>query len=328
MTRASGPAIVVDELTKVYANGGRKRTGAARPAVDGISFSVEQGKIYGLLGPNGAGKTTTIKMLSTLLLPTAGTATVLGLDVSSDHMEIRKHINLVSGGERGLYYRITGKQNLQFFSDLYMVPRRARDENVARLLERVGLSDAADKRVEDYSRGMKQRLHIARALVNDPEVLFLDEPTIGLDPEIARDLRDMIRRMADEQKTVILTTHYMKEAEELCGTIGIISKGKIVASGPPSMLKDLVRDKSIIEVEALNVDEGSIDGLRATEGVQEVVAVKNGDRSILRVQVGSGSDMIPAIVSRLGSCRIVRVSNEEPTLEDAYLSLVSRNDKH
>ena len=139
--------------------------------------------------PNGAGKTTTIKMLATILLPTSGKATVLGYDIWKDPVEIRKRINLVSGGERGLYYRVSGRQNLRFFSDLYKVPRHIRDRRVEELLEMVNLTEAGDRRVEDYSRGMKQRLHIARGLVNDPEVLFLDEPTIGLDPEIAHDLR-------------------------------------------------------------------------------------------------------------------------------------------
>ncbi|MDD7424603.1 MAG: ABC transporter ATP-binding protein, partial [Candidatus Methanomethylophilaceae archaeon] len=170
------PTITVKNLKRVF---GEKDS--EKVAVDSISFDVMKGEIFGILGPNGAGKTTTIRMMSTLLKPTSGKAEVLGIDVSDDRRarELRKRINMVSGGERGLYYRLTGRQNLRYFADLYGVPKNIRESRISYTLELVGMTDAADRPVEDYSRGMKQRIHIARALINDPEVLFLDEPTIG-----------------------------------------------------------------------------------------------------------------------------------------------------
>ncbi|MCG7840851.1 MAG: ABC transporter ATP-binding protein, partial [Methanomassiliicoccales archaeon] len=198
MNNGNETVISVKDLTKVYpaatrllGDGGKKKL-----AVDRVDFEVRRGEIFGLLGPNGAGKTTTIKMLSTLLIPTSGKATVLGLDVVKDAVKLRPRINLVSGGERGLYFRLTGRQNLDFFSDMYRVPRERKKAKVQELLDQVGLGDAADIRVENYSRGMKQRLHLARGLVNDPEMLFLDEPTLGLDPEIARETRALIRELS------------------------------------------------------------------------------------------------------------------------------------
>ncbi|NLK25734.1 MAG: ABC transporter ATP-binding protein [Euryarchaeota archaeon] len=295
--------------------------------MDGVNLSIRKGEIFGLLGPNGAGKTTTIKMLATILLPTSGKATVLGYDIWKDPVEIRKRINLVSGGERGLYYRVSGRQNLRFFSDLYKVPRHIRDRRVEELLEMVNLTEAGDRRVEDYSRGMKQRLHIARGLVNDPEVLFLDEPTIGLDPEIAHDLRGMIRNLAQGGTTIVLTTHYMGEAEELCGDINMICNGKIVASGPPSMLKDLVRDKTVIEIEILEPYLAAIESVKALEGISSVTMKGDSSRAILRAHLEDGIDMIPTIASRLQGNRLIRISSEEPSLEDAYMSLVTNNDQ-
>jgi ABC-2 type transport system ATP-binding protein len=320
--------IEVESLTKIYPS--HKRLGAngsaVKPAVDGINFKVKKGEIFGLLGPNGAGKTTTIKMLSTLLLPTSGKATILGYDVDRQAAEIRKRINLVSGGERGLYYRLTGRGNLLFFADLYRVPKNIRDQRVAELLDMVGLSEAANKRVEDYSRGMKQRLHLARGLVNDPDVLFLDEPTIGLDPEIASEIRKMIEDMSTEGKTILLTTHYMAEAEQLCDSINVISGGKFIASGTPSDLQNLVKDDSIIEIEVRNLDQSSEEAVRSIDGVLDVQINTEASCPILRVQVRTGSNLMLAIASKLDHCGLVRVSSEEPTLEDAYLRLVKNND--
>jgi ABC-2 type transport system ATP-binding protein len=321
-------AIEVESLTKIYPV--HKKLGGnvpvVKPAVDAINFKVKKGEIFGLLGPNGAGKTTTIKMLSTLLLPTSGKATILGYDVDSQSTEVRKRINLVSGGERGLYYRLTGKGNLRFFADLYRVPKNIRDERIADLLETVGLTSAADKRVEDYSRGMKQRLHLARGLINDPEVLFLDEPTIGLDPEIACEIRIMIEDMAKMGKTILLTTHYMKEAEQLCDSINVISKGKIIASGTLSDLQNLVKDDSIIEIEVRDLDQSSIESIRSIDGVAGVQVNSAIPCPIIRVQVRTGSNLMIKIASKFENCGLVRVSSEEPTLEDAYLRLVKNND--
>ena len=321
-------AINVEQLTKIYPSSKKmgKNGAPPRPAVDGISFKVRKGEIFGLLGPNGAGKTTTIKMLSTLLLPTSGKASVLGLDVNSQAAEIRKRINLVSGGERGLYYRLTGMDNLRFFADLYRVPRNVRDDRVKSLLAMVGLEGAADKRVEDYSRGMKQRLHLARGLINDPDVLFLDEPTIGLDPEISNEIRKMVADMSARGKTILLTTHYMAEAEQLCDSINVICNGRIVAAGTSAELKKLVQDDKMIHIEVKSYDPKAIESVKAIDGVLDVIMTDPPANTNLRVKVRSGSNPVVSIASQLERCGLLSINVEEPTLEDAYLRLVRSDD--
>jgi len=229
LTDRQEKAIVVSDLHRVYhtSKGILRKTRHAVEAVKGISFDVEFGELFGLVGPNGAGKTTTIKMLTTLLTPTSGTARVLGFDIVKDVVEIRRRIGIIFGGERGLYYRVSGRENLRYFADLYGVPLSKREKRIGQLLDMVGLSDRADSKVEEYSRGMKQRLHIAKGLINDPQLVFMDEPTIGLDPQAARDTRAMIKQLVEKGKTILLTTHYMFEADELCRRIGVISNGEI-----------------------------------------------------------------------------------------------------
>src|SRR5829696_8777322 len=200
-------------------------------AVRGVSFAIEKGELFGLLGPNGAGKTTTIKMLITLLLPTGGEARVLGYDVVRDAREVRKRIGYVFGGDRGLYERLSGLDNLRYFAELYGVSGRRQRTRIGKVLDLVGLRGREKERVEGYSRGMRQRLHIARGILHDPEVLFLDEPTIGVDPVGARELRMTISTLVQSGKTVLLTTHYMFEADTLCDRVAVIASGRIVAQG-------------------------------------------------------------------------------------------------
>lgn len=211
-------------------------------ALKGISFDIYPGEIFGLLGPNGAGKTTTIKILTTLLAPTSGEAKVLGYHAFGQEKHIRPYINFIFGGERSLYWRLSGEDNLKYFADLYKVPRAKQPELLTRLFDQVGLSDVRGQKVETYSKGMKQRLQIARALLNDPQVIFLDEPSLGLDPIGARALKQIVRTIADAGKTVVLTTHYMPEAEELCDRIAIINKGELIALDTVSGLKNRIDD--------------------------------------------------------------------------------------
>ncbi|WP_248964056.1 ABC transporter ATP-binding protein [Sphaerisporangium perillae] len=232
-------AIEADGLRRTY----RQRTGWLSPklieteAVRGVSLSVARGELFGLLGPNGAGKTTTIKMLNTLLIPTAGTARVAGFDVVRQTREVRRRIGYVFGGDRGLYDRLSGLDNLRYFAELYGVPPREQRRRIAELLDLVGLAGRERERVEGYSRGMRQRLHIARGLLHEPQVLFLDEPSIGVDPVAARELRRTIADLAATGTTVLLTTHYMAEADELCDRIAVIAGGVIRALGTPAELK-------------------------------------------------------------------------------------------
>src|SRR6184192_2797638 len=252
-------AIEAAELRRTYKThtGTFRRRAKEIEAVRGISFAVEPGELFGLLGPNGAGKTTTIKMLITLLIPTAGSARVLGLDVVKDPREVRKRIGYVFGGERGVYERLSGYDNLRYFAELYGVPAREQKRRIEELLELVGLKGREHERAEGYSRGMKQRLHVARGLLHDPEVLFLDEPTIGLDPVGARELRQTIAALAAAGKTVLLTTHYMFEADALCDRIAVIAQGEIVAEGTPAELKRLVAEGSVVEIEAYGLPAGA-----------------------------------------------------------------------
>jgi len=292
-------------------------------ALDGIDLSVKTGELFGLIGPNGAGKTTTVKILTTLLTQTSGEAYILGFDVRKDLYEIRRRIGIVFGGERGLYNRVSARDNLRYFSDLYGVDPAVARERVPQLLEAVGLADRADERVEKYSRGMKQRLHIAKALVHDPELLVLDEPTIGLDPGGARDIRNMIREMQKQGKTILLTTHYMFEAEELCQRVAVISKGKIVALDTPSELKKLVRDISVIELRTYGATADYVEVIKSLPNVVRVVADLDSEVQTIRIQSPLGADLLSQVTSSLPSdAKIIDRTIKEPTLEDAYLRLV------
>lgn len=206
-------------------------------AVRSISFTVNKGEIFGLLGQNGAGKTTTIKILTTLLAPTSGVCKVFGYDSFGQEKQIRRRINFIFGGEMGVYRRLSGRDNLRYFANLYLLDTETRERRINEILELVELTDAADRLAETYSKGMIQRLQIARGLINDPEILFMDEPTVGLDPLGARMLRDIIRKLRDEGKTVLLTTHYLHEADELCDRMVILDHGEIVARGTPAEIK-------------------------------------------------------------------------------------------
>lgn len=264
-------------------------------AVDGISFSVAEGEIFGFLGHNGAGKTTTVRVLTGRARPTAGTARIAGHDVVADREAIKPLINLVFE-DQNLYERMSGRENLRLFADLYgMAPAR-----VDEVLALVGLDDAAaGRKVKGYSTGMKQRLLIARALINRPRVLFLDEPTRGLDPASARDLRDLIARLGREGTTVFLTTHYMEEADELCDRVAFLSQGKIVALDTPRELK-----------------------LRYGQGQRRAIVTLT-DRSERTVPLDD-----PAAAAQLDTWfrqgDILTIHSQEGTLEDVFVALAGR----
>jgi ABC-2 type transport system ATP-binding protein len=318
------PVIEVDDLTRRY----RSRTGTFRrraaivEALQGVSFAVERGELFGLLGPNGAGKTTMIKVLTTLLLPTSGTARVLGFDVRREARRIRGRIGYVFGGDRGLYDRLSALDNLRYFADLYKVAPRERRARIDSLLELVELKGRERERVETYSRGMKQRLHIARGLLHDPEILFLDEPTIGLDPIGARELRETIAGLHEAGKTILLTTHYMYEADSLCQRIAVIANGSFVATGTPSDLKALVGDNTIVEIETFGIADEAIDRLRRIPGVRGVGVETRDQAQVLLVQSAVGAEVVRALLNELADAVTGKVVTREPTLEDAYVELV------
>jgi ABC-2 type transport system ATP-binding protein len=330
-TSASGKekAIVAEHLSKVFnvTKGTIRRTKTQVVAVKDVSFEVDYGELFGLVGPNGAGKTTTIKMLTTMLIPSSGKATVLGYDVQKDVTKLRSKIGIVLGGERGLYTRVNAIDNLRYFADLYGVPVSVRDKRIKELLEFMGLWDRARDRVETFSKGMKQRLHLARGLINDPQLIFLDEPTIGLDPEIARDTRDMIRKLVEGGKTILLTTHYMFEADELCRRVGVIRKGEIVALDTPSGLKKYVMDTSVLEIEGFGITEKEVTRFKETSGVLTVSADLSENKQVLKIQTPKGSELISEVQDILKNSRIYDLKIKEPTLEDAYLRLVEGSAK-
>jgi len=318
--------IEAHELKRTYktTTGVLRRRGLEVEAVRGVSFEVGEGELYGLLGPNGAGKTTTIKMLITLLLPTSGSAHVLGYDVVDDAREVRKRIGYVFGGDRGLYERLSALDNLRYFSELYGVTPREQKSRIGELLELVGLTGRERERVEGFSRGMRQRLHIARGLLHDPEVLFLDEPSIGIDPVGARELRATIAALSEVGKTVLLTTHYMFEADELCDRIAVIREGEIVAEGTPDHLKRLVSAGSVVEIETYGVTDAVVTELGAIGGVQSVTVEERGQMQVLVLHCTTGAEVTQSALARLDGVRVGRVGTREPTLEDAYVELVSR----
>src|SRR5438067_4102861 len=238
-------AVDVREITRVFT----PRRRAPVTALDGVSLSIPSGEVHGLLGPNGAGKTTLVKILSTVLLPTSGRASVCGHDVVGDTKAVRPLIGIVFGGERGLYTRLTARQNLEYWGALYRLPAREVKERAAALLSRVGLDERADQRVEEFSRGMKQRLHLARGLVGDAKVLFLDEPTTGMDPLAAREFRRLVVELKGEGRTILLTTHDMVEAELVCDRVSLIDHGRILATETPRSLGTLISRFQRIDVE-------------------------------------------------------------------------------
>ncbi len=317
------PTVKVVDLERDYVSdtGFWKRKQTKVKALNGVSFSIEEGEVFGLLGPNGAGKTTAIKILTTLLLPTSGSAEVLGIDVARHPARVRPDINVVFGGERTLYWRLTGRDNLAYFSDLYGVPPSIQRRVVPELLELAGLTAAADRRVETYSKGMKQRLSVVRALVNKPKVLFLDEPTIGLDPVSAHDLRNFVAQLAGRGTTVLLTTHYMNEAEALCRRIAIINHGRVIALDKPSSLTRLAVGLSVVEAVAAGLSSAEIEELRSLPGGEGLQTVSLGDRLLLQFPTEEPEDLVRTL-ARAPGMGSVEIRVREATLEDAYLRLV------
>jgi ABC-2 type transport system ATP-binding protein len=317
--------IEAENLCRTYktTTGTFRRRALEVEAVRDVSFQVAEGELFGLLGPNGAGKTTTIKMLITLLIPNSGTARVLGHDVVAEARQVRRLIGYIFGGDRGVYERISALDNLRYFAELYGVDPREQRKRIAYLLELVGLTGREKERVEGFSRGMKQRLHIARGLLHDPPVMFLDEPTLGLDPVGARELRGLVAELVRAGKTVLLTTHYMFEADALCDRIAVIAKGRIVAEGTPAALKANVADATVVEIEAFGVSDDALERLRAIPGVSRISVEDREQAQVIAVQSSTGLELTHTLLGALGETQIGRVSSREPTLEDAYVSLVT-----
>src|SRR5579864_1069295 len=291
LTKPSSSAPPQDSVSMIEVEALSKHYGAVK-AVDGISFQVKRGEIFSLLGHNGAGKTTTIRMLTCRIKPTSGIACVAGFNCTSDPDRIKPRINLVSQ-DQNLYERMTGRDNLAFFAGIYGAPANRVDE----LIRVVGMTEVARRRVKTYSGGMKQRLLIARALINDPEVLFLDEPTAGLDPASAKEVRTLIKDLSTAGTTVFLTTHYMEEADELSDRVAFLAHGKIVALDTPQELK-----------------------LRYGHRTANVLLE---DRSKTTISLGSVDDAA-RMASWMRDGKVLTVHSQEGTLEDVFIALAGR----
>jgi ABC-2 type transport system ATP-binding protein len=290
-------------------------------AVDHVSFDVKKGEIFGLLGPNGAGKSTAIRMLSTLSIPTEGSATVAGFDVQKQDGKVREHIGLVSE-KMIMYDELTAKENLKLFGKLYDIPSDVLNKRIDKLLRFVRMEKWTDHRIDTFSTGMKQRINVIRALVNQPEILFLDEPTLGLDPQSTAEIRELVRRISIENRTtIVLTTHMMGEADMLCDRIGIMDHGKIVALDTSSNLKRSIsgNDVTLFEFEIPNLD-ASI--LSSVESLKSVSSVVRDDPTHIKVS-SVGDDSFDTLIDALrkNGAQIRTVKNLEPTLEDVFLHM-------
>ena len=301
------PAIVVEQLKRAFDD---------VYAVRGVDLEVDEGEIYGFLGPNGAGKTTIVRMLTTLLLPTGGRASVAGHDVVKEARTVRASIG-VALQEAALDPLMTGRELIRLQATLQGLPTAAGRERADALLERVGLSDAADRRVGTYSGGMQRRLDLAAALVHEPRVLFLDEPTTGLDPVSRKTIWEEVRALNDDGTTVFLTTQYLEEADQLADNVGIIDSGEIVAEGTPDSLKTEIGNPHI----QLQLAEGSI--ARAEEVCGEIgKLLPPVDGHTVLVEVRNGAADIPRVVRALDEAGIAVDSLElvRPTLDDVFVA--------
>lgn len=341
----SVPALTVEDLRKEFRSkpkrsllkafsrrgpgGNNGATGAKTVvAVDGVSFSVPQGEVFGLLGPNGAGKTTTIKMLSTLLRPTSGRVLIQGLDVEKEPSRVLSRIGTVLSGERCVYWKLTGRENLQYFGALYGLSGPRLTKKINGLLERFQLTQRADETVEKYSTGMKRRIALARALLHDPEVLILDEPTAGLDPQAARNLRELILEFKSEGRTVLLTTHYMEEADFLSDRVAIIDHGKVIALDSPDHLKRGLRQVRVVELEAGEWRDEFGETLKAAGLITSWTAQRPSEGETWRVVIHlplevSVGTVVKAYLEQGNS--VQNLSVKEATLEDVFIQLTGKS---
>ena len=297
-------------------------------ALNGVDLQVRKGEIFGVLGPNGAGKTTMIRILSTLLLPSSGKAEVMGFDVEKEPEKIRAVINMASGAERAGYDFISARGNLWFFSQLYGIPSDEAHKRINELSEMLGLPSYLDRKFYALSTGYKQRVTLVRAFINDPKVVFLDEPTIGLDVMTALSIREYILKQAKEHgRTILLATHNMAEVDAICNRVAIIDKGKILACDTPANLKRSLGAPSLVLEVSPVPPLGSLDSLMQLEGVKGFTSSVDSERGVSRIQVVVANDEVAqSVIESIRKSGMTVVSNwrQQATLEEVFVALVGR----
>jgi ABC-2 type transport system ATP-binding protein len=322
-------AIRTEKLSRIYKiRGSKKQEAKQLVALQDIDLEVKPGELFGLLGPNGAGKTTLIKILTTLLAPSSGKAWVAGHDVYQEPHLVRPRINMVSGGESSGYGLLTVRENLWLFARLVGLPAALGTRRSKVLLEVVGLADRINTKSSDLSTGLRQKMNIVRGFLTDPEVLFLDEPTLGLDVGASRDVRRFVRSWIDTNptRTLLLTTHYMVEADELCHRVAIINKGKVLACDTPSNLKHRLQRDAIFRLEVSPLNGLPPEAIQSLSGVRKVVHSPRDGFSVLEL-VLIEEPALGGVINTLTSAevRILNLQKREPTLEDVFVDLVGRS---
>jgi ABC-2 type transport system ATP-binding protein len=324
-------AIETRKLGRIYKIRGSKKEKKIRQelvALQDVSLEVRQGELFGLLGPNGAGKTTLIKILTTLLAPSSGSARVAGFDVSEEPQQVRPRINMVSGGESSGYGLLTVRENLWMFSQFYGMPSKQAYQRIDELLKLVGLGDRIHTKSSDLSTGLRQKMNIVRGFMTDPDVLFLDEPTLGLDVGASRDVRKFIRDWldVDGSRTLLLTTHYMVEAEELCDRVAIINKGRVLACDTPTALKHNLQKDVLFEIETSQLNGLTAPALEALPEVHKAALTQIEGGAQLKLELVEEAALAGVInVLTRKDIKVMKLTKHEPTLEDVFVDLVGRS---
>ncbi len=322
-------SIETQDLGRVYKiREGKKKSVKTLVALHDVNLQVPRGELFGLLGPNGAGKTTLIKILTTLLAPSSGWARVSGYDVVREAAQVRPRINMVSGGESSGYGLLTVRENLWMFAQFYGIPSAEANRRIRELLQVVGLADRLNTKSSDLSTGLRQKMNIVRGFLTDPQVLFLDEPTLGLDVGASRDVRAFIRRWIEQERarTVLLTTHYMIEADELCDRVAIINQGRVLACDSPANLKRRLQRDAIFRIETSSLNGLSARDFEVLPGVRQV-AYHPGDGKATFEFILDAEEVVGAIINTMTTkgVRLLNLSKREPTLEDVFVDLVGRS---
>lgn len=297
-------------------------------AVDGVSFDIYKGEIFGLLGPNGAGKTTTIKMITGLLVPSGGEVLLSGVNVQKKPLEALKKIGVVLAGDRSIYWKLTGRENLEYFGALYGLSKKQAKDRAKKVLTDLDMEDKGDILVEKYSTGMKQKIALGKALMPNASVILLDEPTLGLDPQSALNLREIILDLKSQGKTILLTTHYMEEADFLCDRIAIVDGGKIIALDTPEKLKSSLDTLKVITLQVGKIEEKVVEEIKSINSVQKLISeYKEETQSyLITIHHNNGDEIIQTIINILSkhSVKLKNINVKEPSLEDVFISLTGK----